>query len=122
MCYADLQSNALKLNSKVKGVICLPGKVEETLWRIGQEALANCKKHSGESTADVELTVDERTVTMVISDCGRGFHYRENDIPSLGLKSMKKRTEALNGLFKLITEPTKGTNIEVVIPLEKGGK
>lgn len=116
------QMLGLKLNSKVKGVICLPGKVEETLWRIGQEALANCKKHSGGSTADLALTVDEKTVSMVISDCGRGFHYRENDIPSLGLKSMKKRTEALNGLFKLKTEPNKGTNIEIIIPLEKGGK
>jgi two-component system NarL family sensor kinase len=116
------QMLGLKLNSKVKGVICLPGKVEETLWRIGQEALANCKKHSGGSTADLALTVDGKTVSMVISDCGRGFHYRENDIPSLGLKSMKKRTEALNGLFKLKTEPNKGTNIEIIIPLEKGGK
>ncbi|GLB58725.1 GAF domain-containing sensor histidine kinase [Cytobacillus sp. NCCP-133] len=117
------QMLGLKLESKVIGVISLPGKVEETLWRIGQEALANCKKHSGQSTAELTLTVEDERVIMVISDYGRGFHFCENtDIPSLGLKSMRNRTEALNGIFKLTTEPNKGTNIELIIPIKEGGK
>ena len=42
--YAEML--VLPLETKVIGVSSLPGKVEEALWRIGQEALANCKKHS----------------------------------------------------------------------------
>ncbi|CAM3509777.1 GAF domain-containing sensor histidine kinase [Cytobacillus oceanisediminis] len=117
------QMLGIKLTSKVNGVISLPGKVEETLWRIGQEALANCKKHSGQSTAEVTLTVEDEKVMMVISDCGRGFHYSwNNEIPSLGLKSMKNRAEALNGTFMLDTGPDNGTKIEIMIPFKKGGK
>src|SRR5690606_32912500 len=56
----------LKLQTNVQGVISLPGKVEETLWRIGQEALANCKKHSGQSNADIHISVEKNIASMII--------------------------------------------------------
>lgn len=42
--YAELLG--LSIETHVTGAASIPGKVEEALWRIGQEALANCKKHS----------------------------------------------------------------------------
>ncbi|QOR68811.1 GAF domain-containing sensor histidine kinase [Cytobacillus suaedae] len=112
----------LELEVDVKGVIDLPSHVEECLWRIGQEALNNCKKHAGSKQSNIEITVKNKGVTMVIKDAGCGFHYDPNaTIPSLGLASMKERTEMLKGSFTLQSEVGKGTTIKVDIPIKGGG-
>lgn len=114
-CYADLLG--LSIESAVTGVATIPGKVEEALWRIGQEALANCKKHA--LTTDVSLLFHTAAdgVIMTIKDAGCGFHYEDSiHLPSLGLKNMKARTEALDGTFLLTSSPGKGTKIQIRIP------
>ncbi|MHC0036855.1 GAF domain-containing sensor histidine kinase [Pseudoneobacillus sp. C159] len=112
------QMLGLSLVTEVKGLLSLPGKVEEIVWRIGQEALANCKKHSGQSEVKIVLTVEKSQLRMLIEDAGCGFLYDEaNELPSLGLKSMKERTEAINGMFNLISQPGQGTKIQVMIPI-----
>ncbi|QCJ40583.1 GAF domain-containing sensor histidine kinase [Bacillus sp. S3] len=113
--YADMLG--LSIETTVTGAASIPGRAEETLWRIGQEALANCKKHSQTTAAHLFFQTSKDGVTMTIRDTGCGFHYDENlDIPSLGLKSMKTRTEALNGQFQLKSKPGSGTEIQIHIP------
>ncbi|PLR97860.1 GAF domain-containing sensor histidine kinase [Bacillus sp. T33-2] len=108
----------LAIHTKITGVACFPGKVEEALWRIGQEALANCKKHSQKSEVSLDLNIDSDCVSMVISDGGCGFFYDDSrEIPSLGLRSMKTRTESLNGKFRLCSHPGQGTTIHIEIPI-----
>ncbi|MGQ4666582.1 GAF domain-containing sensor histidine kinase [Metabacillus halosaccharovorans] len=112
----------LNISCDIEGVCTLPQYIEEELWRIGQEALNNCKKHAETIEVNVSLSKKDVYVKMMIEDHGRGFHYDESvAIPSLGLKGMKERVERLNGNFKLISLPGKGTKIEVAIPLSKGG-
>ncbi|MFD1738991.1 GAF domain-containing sensor histidine kinase [Bacillus salitolerans] len=107
----------LDVEVDVKGVIDLPSKVEEALWRIGQEALNNCKKHANTKTASIELSIKNNRVTMIIQDQGCGFHYDEQkQLPSLGLASMKERVELLNGTFSLTSAIGNGTTIVVSIP------
>ncbi|MEH7107646.1 sensor histidine kinase, partial [Bacillus sp. JJ1764] len=114
--YAEMLG--LTIKTKIEGASSIPGKVEETLWRIGQEALANCKKHSQTSHVYLEFHSDKSGVNLLIKDHGCGFHYGEqHDIPSLGLKNMKNRTEALNGSFHLKSNPGNGTEIRIHIPI-----
>jgi two-component system, NarL family, sensor kinase len=113
--YADMLG--IGLDVKVNGVINLPGNIEEVIWRIGQEALANCKKHSGQDLARLHFYVNENQITMEIKDSGCGFLYDETkELPSLGLKSMRDRTESIFGSFYIESEPDKGTKIQVMIP------
>jgi two-component system, NarL family, sensor kinase len=108
----------LKVEAKVTGATSMPGKVEEAIWRIGQEAIANCKKHSGATDVFLSLHTSGNETILTIKDKGCGFHYNENlSIPSLGLKNMKARTEALNGLFRLRSQLGSGTEIKITIPL-----
>lgn len=108
----------LKVKTEVKGLLTLPGRVEEAVWRIGQEALANCKKHSQQSEVKIRFTVEKNLFKMLIEDSGCGFFYDKNqELPSLGLKSMKERTEGINGTFDLKSNPGKGTKISVTIPV-----
>lgn len=113
--YAEMLG--LTIETKVNGAASIPGKAEEALWRIGQEALANCKKHSGAQEAKLSYYTSDHEVMLSIKDTGCGFHYEESaSIPSLGLKNMKARAEALNGSFQLNSGPGNGTEIQVRIP------
>lgn len=114
--YAEMLG--LHIETTVSGAVSLPGKVEETLWRIGQEALANCKKHSETNEVALSFHVEQDHVDLTIKDSGCGFHYEENSsILSLGLRNMKTRTEALNGRFQLTSALGNGTEIHIQIPL-----
>jgi two-component system, NarL family, sensor kinase len=111
------QMLGLDVNSEVNGVIKLPSNIEEAIWRIGQEALANCKKHSGQRAVLLKIKVSNRNVAVEIIDGGCGFLYDSTKkLPSLGLESMKNRTEALSGTFLIESKPNKGTKIRVRIP------
>jgi two-component system, NarL family, sensor kinase len=114
--YADMLG--LNLETKVSGVSSLPGKVEETLWRIGQEALANCKKHSQAETVQLMLNIQNQMVSMTIIDHGCGFNFEPSkEIPSIGLKSMKVRAAALGGNLEVVSSLGEGTTINVRIPV-----
>ncbi|MBM7604312.1 two-component system NarL family sensor kinase [Metabacillus crassostreae] len=110
----------LKAELNIKGVCTLPCHIEEELWRIGQEALNNCKKHA--ETTEVFLSISRKnyTVIMVIEDGGIGFHYDEKKhLPSMGLRGMKERVKKINGSFNLSSSLGSGTIISITIPLQK---
>lgn len=107
----------LTVETNVKGVLDLPSKVEETLWRIGQEALNNCKKHAETKQAFLTIEVRDGHISMEIKDQGCGFQWSEDkQMPSLGLASMKERAELVGGQFTLASEIGVGTKILVSIP------
>ncbi|MBD1382263.1 GAF domain-containing sensor histidine kinase [Metabacillus arenae] len=109
---------SLEIDSQVKGIKALPLDVEETLWRIGQEALNNIKKHANTKKAFISLDRSEGKVQLIISDSGSGFQYHEkNKIPSFGLRGMKERAEKHKGTFYVKTKNGKGTTIQVTIPI-----
>jgi two-component system NarL family sensor kinase len=108
----------LTLHTEVSGVSCFPARVEEALWRIGQEALANCKKHAQTSSVYLSLKTSDASAAMRIRDDGCGFeHDEKRELPSLGLKSMKMRTEALKGSFHLKSSHGQGTEIIIELPV-----
>jgi len=95
----------------------LPRTIEETLWRIGQEALNNVSKHAGVNEVKIVLQVTNSRVQMEIRDKGKGFPMsNQGRIDSLGLVSMRERSEMLGGLFQLESTPERGTTVRVSIP------
>jgi len=108
----------LTLHPKITGVMHFPERIEEALWRIGQEALANCKKHAQTDNVHLEMNADHQHITMTIYDDGCGFFYDENGkIPSFGIKNMKARTKELGGTFTLQSSPGNGTAIHIRMPI-----
>src|SRR5205823_1051933 len=51
----------------------LPVRLEEGIYRIAQEALANACKHAMAQHIDVTLTVEDRYLHFMVQDDGRGF-------------------------------------------------
>ncbi|WHZ58542.1 MULTISPECIES: GAF domain-containing sensor histidine kinase [Metabacillus] len=108
----------LELETDIQGVQTLPCDTEEALWRIGQEALNNCKKHAQIKTASIRIHRLKNEVIMTIKDQGAGFSYNEKlPLPSMGLQGMKNRVQKLNGTFQITAGINRGTEIEVKIPI-----
>ncbi|XQY92572.1 GAF domain-containing sensor histidine kinase [Metabacillus sp. HB246100] len=111
----------LTVKSSIAGVSTLPCHIEEELWRIGQEALNNCKKHAETKEVSLTLTRQSTFVELVVGDHGTGFNYNEHaQFPTFGLKGMKERVTRLNGIFSLESSLGKGTVITIAIPLQRG--
>lgn len=56
----------------------LPAHVEEALLRVGQEALANVRKHAAASRVTVTLSYLEDVVTLDVHDDGVGFDLEQS--------------------------------------------
>jgi signal transduction histidine kinase len=96
----------------------LPDPVEQALFRVAQEALANVARHSGANTASLCLTAIGQAVTLQVSDNGRGFDVTQPR-RGLGLQSMQERMEALGGQLSLESGP-QGTRLTASLPRGAG--
>ena len=87
----------------------------EALIRIVREAITNAGRHGGAKNVSVELSNGNGTL-LRIADDGTGFDTRHTRVGGFGLVSMRERTEALGGRFKLSSDAGEGTRIEVHLP------
>jgi signal transduction histidine kinase len=87
----------------------------EALIRIVREAITNAGRHGGAENVSLELSNGNGTL-LRIADDGSGFDTRHTRVGGFGLVSMRERTEALGGRFKLSSEAGEGTRIEVRLP------
>ncbi len=100
----------------VQGEREIPLEVEQALFRVAQEALANVAKHSGADKAEVDLTYTTDALTLRISDDGRGFDPRQSAGGGFGLESMRERLVRLGGHVNVDSAPGKGTRVTCVCP------
>lgn len=96
----------------------LPPEISLSLFRVAQEALLNCVKHSGVRKFEVDLRALEEQVQLTVSDSGVGFDLTKTaNNPGLGLISMHERTRLMKGAISIVSEPMKGTTVQVHAPL-----
>lgn len=88
--------------------------VEEALWFVACEAVANTIKHAGAGRARIMLVAGHGTARLVCADDGIGGA----DLRGSGLRGIADRTEAIGGSLRLHSPPGEGTTIEAVIPCE----
>lgn len=101
--------------------ISLPKNIENQLYRITQEGLSNVLRHAEANEVEISLSFshNQQRLLLVIEDDGRGFS--ENDVSktSFGIRSIKERATLLGGTAQWISIPSKGTRLEVRIPIVK---
>ncbi|HEY6582149.1 MAG TPA: sensor histidine kinase, partial [Rubrobacter sp.] len=106
---------------RVAGERETPLEVEQALFRVAQEALANVARHSGADHAELDLVYTRDTVTLRVADDGRGFDPSRNPGRGFGLQSMRERLVKLDGHVNVESAPGKGTRVECFCPLQKKG-
>jgi signal transduction histidine kinase len=96
----------------------IPELISVTLFRVLQEALTNVVKHSGADRATVAFGVEDDNVRMHVRDRGRGFEMANvQSYHGLGLISMRERLRLVRGSLTVSSSPSRGTDVEVVIPI-----
>jgi signal transduction histidine kinase len=106
--------------SSTKESIILPHNYKDTISRFIGEVIINVCKHSGVSEMSIHVDENEQQVSVLISDKGCGFNYKEAEQKkSSGLKSLAKRAEELCGSLKIDTAPGKGCSILLTFPKTK---
>lgn len=101
----------------------LPVDATLCLFRIAQETLRNCVKHSGADFVQVLLQKTEHAIRLSISDNGCGFDTRSELMEKgLGFISMQERLRLVGGEIKIFSQPRRGTRIDVLVPLNDQGR
>lgn len=94
-----------------------------TVFRIVQESVNNVKKHAEASNVMINLDLMDKDLKLHINDNGRGFDLeklkekRDDFVGGFGLFSMRERVDLLGGELDIISEPGKGTQLDIVLPL-----
>ncbi len=91
-------------------------ELSTALFRIVQESLTNVVRHARATQVDIDLSVTDDDLVLTIHDNGAGFE-GSNPQHGIGLVSMRERTTAVGGRFRIISAKGAGTTIEVVVPL-----
>lgn len=94
---------------------------EEALYRICQEAVANCLRHAGAHSLSIRADVlDAQRIRLEIADDGCGFDparlTRPNAEGGLGMQTMRERVAALDGSLSIDSAPGKGTRVIIELP------
>jgi signal transduction histidine kinase len=117
------EETGLRAETLVTGTVRpLPAQVEEALLRVGQEALANVRKHAAASRVTVTLSYLDDAVTLDVADDGVGFEQATAATAGggLGLGAMRERVEGLGGHLVIESAPGEGTTIAVEVPAPAG--
>lgn len=96
----------------------MQGEIATGLFRICQEALTNVARHSGATEVTVALDTDDQIAKLTVCDNGKGFDVRAIEQKStLGILGMKERSLMMGGKFEYISQPGRGTSIQVTVPM-----
>ncbi|MBA3469750.1 MAG: sensor histidine kinase [Herpetosiphonaceae bacterium] len=97
-------------------------EVEQGVYRIAQEAIANATIHAQATTLSLDLKIAPKAITLLVRDDGVGFDPRQTAQPGhYGIAGMRERALLLGAQLSLDSTPGAGTRIEVNIPRIPGG-
>jgi signal transduction histidine kinase len=92
----------------------LPEEYKTCIYRVVQEALHNCSRHSSASTVRIELREQPDSIVVSVQDDGAGFDVKQSK--GLGLVGMQERVTSLGGIFQVHSEPGVGTILRAELP------
>jgi signal transduction histidine kinase len=93
----------------------LVSEIEDAVFRLVQEALNNAARHSGAKRARVEVSENEDSLRVRVSDEGSGFDPAASS-DGFGLIGMRERVTLAGGGLDLHSAPGEGTTITAVLP------
>lgn len=101
----------------------LEAEIEIALFRVIQEALTNVHRHSGASSVEIRVNLEEKRVRLEIRDNGQGIPQEKlsrlaegTPQTGVGLAGMRERLRELNGSMEIQSNAS-GTTLIVVTPL-----
>ena len=105
-------------SSVILGRKSIPTIVQDTLYRVSQEALNNVARHANATAVTITLVAGQRQIALGITDNGDGFAPNLVDKSAhFGLSGMHERMLAVGGTLTIESSEA-GTSIQLNIPLD----
>jgi signal transduction histidine kinase len=96
-----------------------PPRIKDTLYRIGQEAIANSIRHARPTTIRISIQRTRSSICLSIEDDGEGF-VADSDRAGFGLLGMRRRAESIGANLTVKSRPGSGTRVEVKVTVRAG--
>jgi signal transduction histidine kinase len=93
----------------------LPDEYRTCIYRLVQEALHNCARHSRAAAVRIRVEQERDRLLLDIQDNGQGFDVRQTK--GLGLLGMHERVTHLGGTCQVHSQPGHGTTLSVELPV-----
>jgi signal transduction histidine kinase len=93
----------------------LRSEIEDTIYRLVQEALNNAVQHGGATYIEVDVRERDRVLRAQVHDNGRGFD-PDAATSGFGLIGMRERAELAGGTLELHSVAGEGTTITATVP------
>ncbi|MFZ6755715.1 MASE3 domain-containing protein [Undibacterium sp. Ji50W] len=88
------------------------------IFRIIQESLTNVVRHADATEVDIRFERNAHLMRFTICDNGKGMDADDTrKARSFGLVGMRERVKAMQGEFKVESQPGEGTCLEIQLPL-----
>ena len=108
----------IEFNENAIDVKGLDEKMQVTIFRTIQEQLNNILKHANATNATITLTRHENEVVLLISDNGQGCDILKEK-NGVGIINIKSRADIFSGIVTIASNPGKGYELKVVLPLNE---
>lgn len=94
-------------------------EASRSLVGAASEAMVNAAKHSGADRMSLFLEADERSLSVIVTDQGKGFDVASVNSDRKGIAdSIRSRVEKAGGTVEIISEPGEGTEVVLSMRLE----
>jgi signal transduction histidine kinase len=91
-------------------------RIADTLFRIGQEAIANAVRHAHPATLIIRLKYNAHSACLEIEDDGLGFVQGGSQL-GFGIRGMRRRAQSISAALQIDSNPGEGTRIIITAPL-----
>jgi signal transduction histidine kinase len=99
----------------------LPEPVRTCVYRVIQESLHNCEKHSAAKQVTVSIAQAESDITVTVQDDGSGFSTEAEGVARrsgrFGILGMRERATALGGDLEVASAAGAGVRVVLRLPL-----
>ncbi len=116
LCRNLFEHETADIQVSVELDVDIPKDISILLFRISQEALVNCVKHSHASQVTLSLASHHNVIRLDIADNGDGFDPTSIE-PGIGLTSIADRAKAFDAEYTLTSTPGKGTRTTIKVPV-----
>lgn len=111
------QSTGIGVETHIDQAMCAAPEVEQAIYRVAQEAIANIARHSGATVLTIEADVQEGSLRLAVIDNGHGFDTARAKKWGLGISGMRERMVTIGGTLT-ISSGAGGSRIEAWSPLQ----
>ncbi len=90
--------------------------VEQSLYRVAQEAIENVIHHANAKKLSMQLKLQDGEITLVVQDDGLGADLLQDEQAGhFGLAGMRERAQLVGGALTISSQPNQGTSVLLTI-------